>query len=153
MSPPDGRNGRPRQETAAPNITRAQPARSDRNPDRSPTAAIIAPDSDGGLCDFCTGELGPRPYTRFECSEFEHRTYGPTGSLTIRYRGPWAACRRCAPMVRTRAWRNLASRIINVRRAAGYTVAPDARTEFAALWLAMERRLTGDEHLVKRGAR
>jgi hypothetical protein len=97
-------------------------------------------------CDFCATPLRDR-WTRFDARPFTRSSVTDTGCDVIcLYRGWWAACPRCAPLVHDRQWRRLVSRIIRVRRAAGdqRTVdRPDSRSELTALLLTFEQHLTG----------
>lgn len=110
------------------------------------TRSVRAHSSPG--CDFCAAPLGTRPYSRFGCRDFVHTSPTPTGGcVPVVFVGLWAACRRCAPLVRDRRWPALADRCIAAHRAAGGRAAelPEVRSELGRLWLRLEREFTGDE--------
>jgi hypothetical protein len=96
-------------------------------------------------CDFCGRELVDT-WARFGCGDFVRHVPGPV-PIGIHLVGFWAACDSCAPLVRTRRWRKLVDHVIAVRGAAGIPDAnhPEARRELAALYLQLERHLTGVE--------
>lgn len=63
------------------------------------------------------------------------------------YGTDWYACRTCEPLVAGRRWRDLLDRAENGQlRRMGYRGRrlSIARAEVAALWLALERHLTGE---------
>jgi hypothetical protein len=103
-------------------------------------------------CDFCFAALRRR-WVRYGCGDFTRTMPGRTTVLADMV-GPWAACRRCVPLVDARSWRRLASRALAVRPTVEMPpLDPCERsvyiTELVALWLTVERNLTGERELVK----
>lgn len=96
-------------------------------------------------CDFC-GVALQGSWSRFGCDDFT-RTVPGFPTFGIRMIGYWAACRPCAPYVRARTWRALIDHVTTVRVAAGIPDAghPEVRSELAALYLELERHLSGVE--------
>ena len=102
-------------------------------------------------CDFCGATLGRR-WTRFRCDDNGfRRTHGP---VTIRLRGHWSACKRCAPLVADRQWRRVAARVAARWQATRGPVSPYEadvfRAEMVSMYLELERRLTGAPEPVRR---
>lgn len=96
-------------------------------------------------CDFCGLDLAGR-WARFDCRDFVRTIPGLPG-FGIRMIGFWAACAPCAPMVRSRSWRQLIDHVTRVRVEAGHIRAghPEVRSELASLYLELEQHLTGVE--------
>lgn len=83
------------------------------------------------ICDFCT--VSP-PVQSFACRAFIWPVARPI-PIAILYRGPWAACTTCAPLVHAGSWEALATRVARL------TGAP--HTEIAGLFTQLTRHLTG----------
>jgi hypothetical protein len=104
---------------------------------------VTLPKADRPLCDFCGLGLGLR-HVDFYAEPFArlNRDVGPwLDGLLVTYDERWAACRLCAPHVRTRNWPRLADGVTRRRRDAGRPINSRGRAEFVALWMQLDQLL------------
>jgi hypothetical protein len=98
------------------------------------------------LCDFCGGPRG-LGYTRWRCRDFARSVPTSRGTVLTFYRGHWAACRTCTPLVERRAWREITDRVmagVATRGVLNPLEAAMFRSETAGLLLTLDGHLTGE---------
>jgi hypothetical protein len=100
-------------------------------------------------CDFCLR----RPVTwRYPCAPFMVKNEGPDGRAAIaEYRGQWAACDACKPLVDAKDWDRLyqrysksSSKIVKLAVSAFPAIRADLRRQAFRMWEAFAKHRRGE---------
>lgn len=155
MSPPGSSEGGPRHRSRPTTANAAATKRQVRGErttypgigDLDPLGLLRSQAVRRNRCDFCGDGLGPS-WDRYPCRDFARTMTGPNGDVPLQLLGYWAACVDCSPLVARREWRELVDRrcLPGVQRHTG-PLSPIGqamlRSELAAVYLQLERHLTG----------